>query len=193
MSRRLLAVVVAVDFLELGIDDTVVLGLLGALAGFGVAGLGLVHGLAQLHRSLDQGLGLGLDDLGVALFHDALEIGQGRFNGALLFGGDLVAVFGEGLLRRVQDGVGLVAGLDPGLALLVLGAVGLGFLDHLVDVRVGEAAVGLDADRLFLVGSLVLGGDVHDAVGVDVEDDFDLRHAARRRRDADQVELAQHL
>ena len=34
---------------------------------------------------------------------------------------------------------------------------------------------------------------VDDAVGVDVEGDLDLRHAARRRRNAHQVELAEHL
>ena len=40
---------------------------------------------------------------------------------------------------------------------------------------------------------LVLGRDVDDAVGVDVERDLDLRHAARRGRNADQVELAEQL
>ena len=40
---------------------------------------------------------------------------------------------------------------------------------------------------------LVLRRDVHDAVGVDVEGDFDLGHAARRRRDTDQLELAERL
>ena len=39
----------------------------------------------------------------------------------------------------------------------------------------------------------VLGADVEDAVGVDVEHDVDLRHAARRRRDARQLELAQQV
>ena len=34
---------------------------------------------------------------------------------------------------------------------------------------------------------------VDDAVGVDVERDLDLRHAARRRRQADEIELAEHL
>jgi hypothetical protein len=34
---------------------------------------------------------------------------------------------------------------------------------------------------------------VDDAVGVDVEGHFDLRHAARRRRNADEVELAEQL
>ena len=39
---------------------------------------------------------------------------------------------------------------------------------------------------------MVSGGDVDDAVGVDVEGHLDLRHAARGRRNAHQVELAEH-
>jgi hypothetical protein len=38
-----------------------------------------------------------------------------------------------------------------------------------------------------------LAEDVDDAVGVDVEGDLDLRHAARRRRQVHQLELAQRL
>jgi hypothetical protein len=41
--------------------------------------------------------------------------------------------------------------------------------------------------------ALSLAADVDDAVGVDVEGDLDLRHAARRRRNADQIELAEQL
>jgi hypothetical protein len=48
-------------------------------------------------------------------------------------------------------------------------------------------------DRLLLAGGLVLGRHVQDAVGVDVEGDLDLRHAARRRRDVGEVEAAQRL
>ena len=87
----------------------------------------------------------------------------------------------------------MVLGLDLRLALLVLLGVGLGVLDHALDVGFRQAARGLDADLLLLAGRLVLGRHVDDAVGVDVEGDLDLRHAARRRRDADQVELAEHL
>ena len=66
-------------------------------------------------------------------------------------------------------------------------------LDHLLDVGVLQTARRLNADLLFLAGALVLGVDVDDAVGVDVEGDLDLRNAARRRRNADQVELAKRL
>ena len=57
----------------------------------------------------------------------------------------------------------------------------------------GQAARGLDADLLLLAGRLVLCLNVDNAVCVDVERDLDLRHASRRRRNADQVELAEHL
>src|SRR5439155_16310818 len=56
-----------------------------------------------------------------------------------------------------------------------------------------EAARSLDADLLLLAGRLVLGRNLDDAVGVDVEGHFDLRHATRRGWDPDQVELAEQL
>ena len=46
---------------------------------------------------------------------------------------------------------------------------------------------------LLLAGGQVLGVHVHDAVGVDVEGDLDLRHAARSRRQAGQLEVAERL
>ena len=46
---------------------------------------------------------------------------------------------------------------------------------------------------LLLAGAQVLGGDVDDAVGVDVESHLDLGHAAAGRSDAVQVEAAQRL
>ena len=69
----------------------------------------------------------------------------------------------------------------------------LGFADHALNVRLGEAPRGLNADLLLLAGSLVLGRNVHNAIGVDVEGDVDLRHSTRRRRNADQIELTQQL
>ena len=69
----------------------------------------------------------------------------------------------------------------------------LGVVDHLLDLVLGQTGATLDLDPLFLAGLLVLGADVDDAVGVDVEADLDLRHATRRRLDAGQVELAQRL
>ena len=55
-------------------------------------------------------------------------------------------------------------------------------------VALGQAAGRLDADLLLLAGAFVLGRNIDDAVGVDVESDLDLRHAARRRRNTDEIE-----
>lgn len=41
--------------------------------------------------------------------------------------------------------------------------------------------------------AFVLGGDVHDAIGVNVEGDLNLRDATRGGGDPDEGELAQHL
>ena len=46
---------------------------------------------------------------------------------------------------------------------------------------------------LLLAGAQVLGGDVHDAVGVDVKGNLDLGHATAGRGDAVQAEAAQGL
>ena len=76
---------------------------------------------------------------------------------------------------------------------LVLGSVLLGLPDGPVDVLLGQVRRGCDGDSLLLTGAQVLGGDVDDAVGVDVEGDLDLRHAPGRPADARQLELAQGL
>ncbi|EKE17594.1 MAG: hypothetical protein ACD_10C00376G0001 [uncultured bacterium] len=102
-------------------------------------------------------------------------------------------MFGKRLLGRVQQAFGLVLGFHQIAAFLVGFGVGLGVLDHLFDVLVGQTARGLNGDRLLFVGALVLGLHRHDAVGVDVKRDLDLRQTARRGRDLFKVELAQHL
>ncbi len=95
--------------------------------------------------------------------------------------------------RRVHQAVGLVAGFSGGAALLVFLGKGLGIAHHLVDIVLGKAARRLNTDLLFLAGALVLGVDRNKAVGIDVEGHFDLRHTARRGRNAHQIELAQDL
>ncbi|MNO51513.1 NAD-specific glutamate dehydrogenase [compost metagenome] len=87
----------------------------------------------------------------------------------------------------------LVTGSGQLFELAVFLSVGLGVTHHALDLFVRQAGVGLDHDRLRLAGGLVLGADVQDAVGVDVEGYFDLRHATWSWRNVSQVELAQRL
>ena len=84
-------------------------------------------------------------------------------------------------------------GIDLILVLLILSGELLGLLDGLVDVLLGEVGGSGDGDVLLLAGAEVLCGDIHDAVGIDVKADLDLRHAAGRRSDAGELELAQRL
>ncbi|EID10575.1 putative NAD-specific glutamate dehydrogenase [Mycobacterium xenopi RIVM700367] len=147
--------------------------------------------MAQLlHRRLDRAdVGalqrlLGVSDRGVDLAEDV-----GRNLRAALG----LTLLADELLRLIDQRFGLVADVGFLAALAVLFGVRLGVLDHPVDLFLGQGRAFLDTDRVLLAGALVLGGDVHDAVGVDVEGDLDLRHAARRRRDTGQLEGTQQL
>ena len=192
-SGRLLVLLVVVHLGELGVDDVFLRGRGRRASARRPVGRLLVHRLAELHRSLRQRVGLGRDRFGVVALQGFLEVGHGVLDRATLGVADLGAVFGERFLGRVDQSFGVVLGFDLRLALLVFLGVSLGVLHHLLDVGLGEAAGSLDADLLLLAGALVPGRHVDDAVGVDVEGDLDLRHAARRRRQADEIERAEQL
>ena len=71
--------------------------------------------------------------------------------------------------------------------------MGFGVLHHALDLVVVQRGGAGDGDLLLLAGAQVLRRHVHDAVGVDVESDLDLRHTTARSRDAGELELAQRL
>ena len=110
-----------------------------------------------------------------------------------VLGRHLVAEVLDRPLGLVGQLLRLVAELDLLASLLVLIGVALGVADHLVDVVLGQHRRGGDPDLLLLGGRPVLGLDVEDAVGVDVERHLDLRDAARRRRDPVEDEPAEGL
>src|SRR6267378_5259204 len=132
---RLLVVLVVVDLSKLRVDHVVLCGVLGRIA----LGLLLVHGLAELHRGLRQRVGLGLDRLGIVTLQRFLQIADGVLDGAALALLDFRAMFGQRLLGGMHHAVGMVLGVDRGAAFLVLGGVGFGVLDHLLDVGFGQA------------------------------------------------------
>src|ERR1700686_1356904 len=150
---RFLVVLVVVDFGEFRVDHVILCGILGRIA----LGLLLVHRLAELHRSLRQRVGLGLDRLGIVALQRFLQIADGVLDGAPVGLGNLRAMFGQRLLGGMHQAVGVVLGVDRLAALLVLGRVGLGVLDHLLDVGFRQAAGGLGPDLLLLAGRLVPG------------------------------------
>ncbi|EMI50595.1 putative NAD-specific glutamate dehydrogenase [Stenotrophomonas maltophilia AU12-09] len=184
---------VVLDFGELSVDHVVLR--LAGIAGVGTRGTALVGRSSGEQRlaSFFQCLRLGFDLCLVVALHRGFQVSQRRLDLADDIAADLAAVLGDGAAGAVDQGVGLVAGLHQFLELLVFFAVGFRVGDHARDLLLGQARTGLDLDLLFLVGLLVLGRHVQDAVGVDVEGHFHLRQAARGRLDAGQVELGQRL
>src|SRR5699024_4722298 len=129
--------------------------------------------------------------LDIGALHGVLQLVDGGLHSGLVVGVDLVLGVLQSLLGLVDHLVGLVAHINLFLALGVLGGKLLGLLDGLVDVLLGHIGGGGDGDVLLLAGAQILGGHVHDAVGVDVEGNLDLRHAAAGGSNAVQVEAAQ--
>ncbi|EMA01264.1 NAD-specific glutamate dehydrogenase [Haloferax denitrificans ATCC 35960] len=130
---------------------------------------------------------------GVVVLEDGFDVLDGRLDVGAKFVVDILFVLFEERLRALDRALGLVAGLDGATALFVLFGVLFGLLLHAVDLVVGEARAALDGDGLGVAGAFVLGGDVDDAVLVDVEADFDLRGARGGRRDAGERELAEEF
>src|SRR5580700_2518248 len=136
-SGALLLVLVLADFLELGVDDVVRLGAAGFGSGrrttrFGRSLARLVDGFAELHRSLEQLIGAGFDPLHILAGECALERLDRGLDRALLFRRNLVAILLQRLLGGMDERFAVILGLHQFAALLILGGIGLGILDHLL-------------------------------------------------------------
>ncbi|ELZ74505.1 NAD-specific glutamate dehydrogenase [Haloferax volcanii DSM 14919] len=155
----------------------------------------MVHALADFLQFLRELLGHVFEFVrgGVVVFEHRFHVLDGGLDVGAEFVVDVLLVLFEERLRALDRALGLVAGLDGAAALFVLFGVLFGLLLHAIDFLVGEARAALDGDGLGVAGTFVLGGDVDDAVFVDVEADFDLRGARGGRRDAGERELAEEF
>src|SRR5207342_2530793 len=123
----------------------------------------------------------------------ATNIRQGRLDLGAFAAVDLVTEILEGFLDGVYQLIGAIARIHQLAEFLVFFRVRFGVAHRALDLFLGQARRRLDGDLLFLARGLVFRTDVHDAVRVDVESDFDLRHAARLRSNVGEVELAERL
>ena len=131
-------------------------------------------------------------DLGDIIAGDCVADGFDLFlKRGLEFGGCFVTEFAELFLDGKGEVLGLVDGIDFLDALAVFFGVGFGVIFGFFDLFFGEAGGTLNGDFLLLAGLLVLGGDVEDAVRVDVEGDLDLRLAAAGGGDAIELEVSE--
>ena len=102
-------------------------------------------------------------------------------------------MLGQAFANLVNHRIGLVSGLRDLSDAPIFFSVGLGVLDHALDLRLVEARVGLDRDFVFLPAGFVLGRHVQDAVGIDIKGHFDLRRTTRGLGDALEVELTEQF
>ena len=120
------------------------------------------------------------------------QLGDQLLAAGFLVGWYPIAQIVEGFFDLVGQAVGLVS-LFHGLpALPVLRGVGFRLPDHALDLALVQVGGAADRDPLLFARVPIAGGDVQDAVGVDVEGDLDLRYPPRRRPYALELELPEH-
>lgn len=87
-----------------------------------------------------------------------------------------------------------VTSLDALTGGLVLLGVLLSLGDHAVNLLLGETALVVgNGDRLLLASTLVVGGDLEDTVGIELEGDLDLRNTTRSGGDTSELKLAKDV
>ena len=64
----------------------------------------------------------------------------------------------------------------------------LSLTNHTIDFLIAQSARILNRDRLFLTGTLILCGYVHDTVYVNIKGNFNLRYTTASRSDTIQLE-----
>src|SRR5262245_3891474 len=181
-----------VDLLELGIDDALIA--LRSRTGTAArlrrrAG----HRLSDPHRNLRQAFGGLLDALDVLALRGILDRRDGLLDFALHVRRDTIFGLLEALLDRIDGRICLVARFHQFPAPPVLLGVGFRLSHHALDVSLSQATRRLDTDALLFAAGLVFGRDIDDSVRIDVEGHLDLWRPARRRWNANEVELTEQL
>ena len=125
---------------------------------------------------------------------DSLVDGSGD-GGLVLLGDDTRDLL---VTEGGAEGVGVVLQTVLGLDLLggfvILSLELLGVLDHTVDIGLGETSLVVgDGDLVDLVGALVLGRDVQDTVGINIEGNLNLGNTTGSGGDTSQIELAEQV
>ena len=138
-----------------------------------------------------QGLGLGLDLRDIAAGLGVLEIGYGCLDLLLLLCRGHISRILEHLLAGIDQRVGGILDLDLLLSLQIVSGKALCILDLGIDLLLGELVRSGDGHILLLLGGQILGRDMDDAIGIDIEGDLDLRNSPRCRWNSHQCEPAQ--
>ena len=102
-------------------------------------------------------------------------------------------MFFERLASGMHQCISLITRFSQFTDLVVFCRIQLSVLDHPLDFFLRKTGVCFDGDGIFLAGCLVFRTDMQNAVGIDIEGHFNLRHTTRRSRDTFKVEFTQSL
>ena len=144
-------------------------------------------------RSGRQGFGLLLNVGRIVPFHGFFQLFKSLLDILASLFVNLIAMLLEGFFGGIDHAVSLITHLDEFLFLFVLVSMGLSILDHLIDLFVAKTGGSSNADRLFLTGTEILGGNMQDSVGVDVEGNLNLRYASGSGGNTDQLKTTDGL
>jgi hypothetical protein len=128
---------------------------------------------------------------------NVLETVSGSFlNGLLVsvseFGGELL--FSELVLHLEAVVLKTVLGFNLALEFLVLRLEFLGFVNHLLDLFLGETTLIVgDSDLFSLTGGLVHGVDVKDTIGINIESDLNLGNTTGAGGDTAEIEFTEQV
>src|SRR6266480_1369769 len=124
---------------------------------------------------------------------DLLTVAGKLFPLFFLVAGNLIAQLFQLLFALIGEHVGIVLDLDCFLRLLVLFRMRFSFALHFLDFLFRKAGAAGDRDFLLSTSAKIFRANMQNAVRIDVECDFDLRNAARGRRDTVEVEYTELL
>ncbi|ELX46808.1 hypothetical protein SEK29439_07027 [Salmonella enterica subsp. enterica serovar Kentucky str. 29439] len=153
----------------------------------------LLSDFHQFLGNLRQFLHFRFDSGFIFAFQGSFQRAQGRLDSGFVISRQFIACFFNLLTGAVQQMVALVTGLNQLFKLTVGFSVRFCIANHFLNFFLVQTRRRLDGDLLLFTAIFVFRGDVQDTVSIDIEGDFDLRHTARRRVDAIQVELTQRF
>ena len=134
-----------------------------------------------------------LDLIEIVASHHFLHTRDGCFDRLLLVVRNLVSQFTELFFSLVDHVLCNVACLDHILGLLVSLCMLFGLPFGAIDLFFRQSARTGDGDLLFFACAFVLGGDVENAVGVNVEGNLNLRDSTSGQGDTVQSERSKAL
>uniref|UniRef100_A0A5K3EXM2 Uncharacterized protein n=1 Tax=Mesocestoides corti TaxID=53468 RepID=A0A5K3EXM2_MESCO len=93
----------------------------------------------------------------------------------------------------MSDALSVIDSLNQVTTFLVRCGILFGITDHVFDLILAKTATRLNHNLLLFSSTLVTSRNIHDSVGINIESDFDLRHAAGRRRDTNKRKTAEQF